>query len=159
MTDEPTLAPEEVAELFGSTVEQVAPDDDELRVALVLRAIRSLLAEAAQEEGIGVTQLASRLNVSPSVISRMFRSEGDMRVSTATLCAHALGRSWEFHLRKNKNADGQMNHNISGSVWTLDLTTPERQSTTKSGTAIPTAQVFENSAGIRKLENTVEAVV
>ena len=95
---------DEVAAILGGPVEPLVPDPDELAVLLAVQRIRGLLLEAAQRDGVGVNQLASRLKVSPSAVSRVLRSEGDMRVSTAVLFALALGRQWVFTLSP-KGAD------------------------------------------------------
>lgn len=116
MTDEHNLAPAQVAELFGEPVKPTPVDEDEMQVALVLRQIRSLLAEAADSEKVGVTELASRLNVSPSVVSRMLRSEGDMRVSTAVMWAQALGRVWDINLCKARTEAFGVNHPMATTI-------------------------------------------
>ena len=95
---------DDIAALLGGPVEPVVPDPDELAILLAVQRIRGLLLEAAQRDGVGVNQLASRLKVSPSAVSRVLRSEGDMRVSTAVLFALALGRQWAFTL-SSKGAD------------------------------------------------------
>lgn len=105
MNNETSLSHEEAAEFFGVAVEPVPPDEQEMEIVLVLRKIRAMLAEAAQEDEVGNNQLASRLKISPSVVSRLLRSEGDMRVSSAVLCAHALGRSWSLKLHKRCSSD------------------------------------------------------
>lgn len=100
MNNETSISHEEAAELFGVAVEPVPPDEQEVEIALVLRTIRAMLVEAAQEDEVGNNQLAYRLKIFPSVVSRLLRSEGDMRVSSAVICAHALGRSWSLRLHK-----------------------------------------------------------
>lgn len=105
MNSEASLSHEEAAEFFGVAVEPVPPDEQEIEIGIVLRTIRAMLVEAAQEEEVGNNQLASRLKISPSVVSRLLRSEGDMRVSSAVLCAHALGRSWSLNLHKRCLSD------------------------------------------------------
>lgn len=114
MTSSEELTPEEADEIFGSRVEPIPPDDREMELALVLRRLRSLLIEAAEKRGVGVTELASRLEISPSVVSRMLRSEGDMRVSTAVEWAHALDFAWDFILRDRHAAAPGANFFIVG---------------------------------------------
>lgn len=92
---EEELSPAEISAIFGDHVEEAHPDPREIEVALTLDKIRDLLKEAAEEESVGINDLARRLDVAPSSVSRFFSSEGDMRVSTIVLYALALGRS--FH--------------------------------------------------------------
>jgi len=135
MSDTEGLTPAEAQELFGAPVEAVVPDPQELEVALVLRTIRSLLAETAEADGVGVNELARRLDVAPSAVSRMLRSEGDMRVSTAVLCALALDRTWEFRLRDNRPAISENQREVG-----LNIVDPGDSSTASvavSGTIAP----------------------
>lgn len=104
------LSPAEAAEIFGGEVGTIDPNPDELAVDLVLREIRDLIMCAAQEGGVGVNQLAKRLDIAPSSVSRFLGGEGDMRVSTAVLYARALGRVWDFSLRHNEDAVTKGNH-------------------------------------------------
>jgi hypothetical protein len=110
MTDQQELTHEEALELFGAPVEAIEPDSGELELSLVLNRIRALLMHAANHEGVGVNELATRLGVSPSVVSRLFRSESDMRVSTAVEWAHALGYVWDFNLRNASCGTVGSNH-------------------------------------------------
>lgn len=71
---------------------------DDMAVATATRRIRAQLQAAAAKAGIGVRELANRLTVSPSAVSRHLRSEGDIRVSTAVLLAGAMGMRWEMTL-------------------------------------------------------------
>ena len=99
----------EAARILGGQVEDLEVSSDEIDVALVLRGLRHQLAEAAESEHVGVNELARRLDVSPSAVSRMTRSDGDMRVSTLVLWAKALGREWDVRLRDR--SDGTRHHN------------------------------------------------
>lgn len=109
MTSPDEFTPDEAAEIFGKPVDPIPPDAREMELALVLRRIRSLLIDAAADRGVGVKNLAARLDVSPSVVSRMLRSEGDMRVSTAVEWAYALGFAWDFNLREIHTAAARAN--------------------------------------------------
>lgn len=71
---------------------------DDVEVASATRRIRAQLQAAAAKAGLGVRDLAKRLKVSPSAVSRHLRSEGDIRVSTAVLLAGAMGMKWEMTL-------------------------------------------------------------
>ncbi len=99
MSDIPLPTESEMAELFGGRVEPVTPDADELAIDHALRTIRALLIETAAQQKVGNNELARRLDISPSAVSRMLRGEGDMRVSTAVLRARALGKVWDLRLR------------------------------------------------------------
>lgn len=92
------LSDAEIAEMFGGQAQAIETDPDEMAVAAALMRMRGLLREAAENDDVRVGQLADRLNVSPSVVSRMLRSEGDMKVSTAVLWARALGKVWHLTL-------------------------------------------------------------
>ena len=106
--DEPTEA--EIAELFGGRARDIQPNNDELETHLALRTIRDSLLVAAEEEKVGVNQLAGRLHISPSAVSRTLGGDHDMRVSTAVLYARALGRRWDFVLRDNEACAVRGNH-------------------------------------------------
>lgn len=75
---------------------QIDPSD--LEVAVAVGRVRGQILAAAKKEGIGVREIARRMKISASAISRQLRSEGDMRFSTAILLARALGRRWHFSL-------------------------------------------------------------
>ncbi len=61
--------------------------------------IRKELLEALANDGVGVNELARRLHLAPSSVSRTLNNHGDMNISTAILYAAALGRVWSFKLR------------------------------------------------------------
>jgi transcriptional regulator with XRE-family HTH domain len=85
--------------LVGGKVAQVPLiEPADLEVAVGLGRVRGQILAAAKEEGVGVRELARRLKVSAAAVSRQLRSESDMRLSTAILLAHALGRQWHFAL-------------------------------------------------------------
>ena len=75
---------------------QIDPSD--LEIAVALGRVRGQILAAAKRDGIGVRELARRMNISASAVSRQLSSEGDMRLSTAILLAHALGQRWHFSL-------------------------------------------------------------
>ena len=75
---------------------QIDPSD--LEIAVALGRVRGQILAAAKRDGIGVRELARRMNISASAVSRQLSSEGDMRFSTAILLARALGQRWNFSL-------------------------------------------------------------
>lgn len=100
----------EIKELFGAPAREIQPDEDQLAVQLTLRTMRDELMEAAELDGVGVNQLARRLNISPSSVSRFLGGEGDFHVSTAALYARALGRRWECSLVSDDACRRDGNH-------------------------------------------------
>jgi DNA-binding phage protein len=81
---------------------QIDPSD--LEIAVALGRVRGQILAAAKRDGIGVRELARRMKISASAVSRQLRSEGDMRFSTAVLFAHALGWRWHFSLSPSDGA-------------------------------------------------------
>jgi transcriptional regulator with XRE-family HTH domain len=114
----------ELMEIFGGTVQPIEPDPDEMSVTLTLQELRAQLVDAAKRDGVGVNQLARRLHVAPSSVSRALGDSGDMRVSTLVLYARALGRRWDFwlthdadcHAAGNRPAALEMIFNIKNST-------------------------------------------
>lgn len=104
------LSPAEVIEIFGGEVGTVETNADETEVSLALNTIRDHLIAAAKEDGVGVNQLAHRLDISPSSVSRFLGGDGDVRVSTVVLYGRALGRKWDFSLHKDSACEAQGNH-------------------------------------------------
>ena len=153
MSDDIGITQQEALEMFGPPVEPIPPDEKELEVAMLLQTIRLLLSEATEEDNVGVNQLALRLGESPSVVSRMLRSEGDMRVSTAVLCAHALGRIWDIKLRKAHAPHGANHH------WPVvvdALYDHDRASTTTSGNITQTTTIVESPRFSAKIPASIE---
>ncbi len=100
----------ETAELFGGEVTPIQPDQDELEVQIALRTIRDHLMATAERDKVGVNQLARRLSISPSAVSRFLGGDGDVRLSTAVLYARALGCRWDLHLRHDDACTARGNH-------------------------------------------------
>jgi transcriptional regulator with XRE-family HTH domain len=100
----------ETVRLFGGEVREIHPADDGLEVQLALRTIRDHLLSVAERDGVGVNQLARRLDISPSSVSRFFSNDGDIRVSTAVLYARALGCYWDFGLSRDAACTADRNH-------------------------------------------------
>jgi transcriptional regulator with XRE-family HTH domain len=107
---ETELSPDDVAEIFGGEVGTVETDADEIEVSLAVNTIRDHLKAAAKEDGVGINQLAHRLDISPSSVSRFLGGEGDVRVSTVVLYGRALGRKWDFSLCKDAACVVHDNH-------------------------------------------------
>ncbi len=110
------LTEAEIAEMFGGEAQPIETDPDEMAVATILARIRVLLHKAAEDGDVRVNQLAKRLNVSPSVVSRLLRSEGDMKVSTAVLWARALGKVWSFALEDMDSGAYGQNANVRNDI-------------------------------------------
>jgi transcriptional regulator with XRE-family HTH domain len=98
MKDANEVVDAETIALFGGVAPNIESNNDEREVQLALRTVRDCLLETAERDNVGVNQLAKRLDISPSSVSRFFSSEGDIRVSTAVLYARALGCLWNFSL-------------------------------------------------------------
>lgn len=92
------LSHAELTAMFGGKAEAIETNPDEIEVSLALQSIRKQLLEAADNDHVGVSQLARRLHISPSAVSRALSGESDMRISTAVLYARALGRRWDVSL-------------------------------------------------------------
>lgn len=64
----------------------------------LVQSIRGQLTAAMKVDEVGVRDLARELAISPAAVSRFLRSAGDLKISTAVLLAHALGRKWDVKL-------------------------------------------------------------
>ena len=100
----------ELKELFGAPARSIEPDNDQLEVQLALRTIRDYLMAAAELDDVEVNQLARRLCISPSSVSRFLGGEGDFHVSTMVLYTRALGRGWIFDLHHDSTCTANRNH-------------------------------------------------
>jgi hypothetical protein len=100
----------ELIEMFGGKAGPIETDPDELEVSLALQMVRGQLVDAAEEDKVGVTNLARRLHISPSAVSRTLGGESDMRVSTMVLYARALRRRWDFQLLEDPANLAHGNH-------------------------------------------------
>lgn len=89
---------EELEMLFGGPMPELQRDPTETEIAVLTGRIRGQLAEAAQQEHLGIREIARDLGVSPSAVSRHLRSDGDIRVSTMVILARALHRRWTITL-------------------------------------------------------------
>jgi Helix-turn-helix len=142
----------ETARLFGGQVEEIHPEDDLLEVQLALRTIRDHLLSVAERDGVGVNQLARRLDISPSSVSRFFSSDGDIRVSTAVLYARALGCYWDFELSgdaactANRNHSGRPEIVQSGSVSATEPVASFYMTNLPSGTGADVCRAIDIKA-------------
>jgi AcrR family transcriptional regulator len=117
----------ELLALIGGPISAPAPiDQADVAVAVMTGRMRGQIVAAANAAGVGVRELARRLHVSPAAVSRHLRSEGDMRVSTCALFAHALGLTWKCELAP------------LATVY-LGYTPPESASNYRSYVSTPTA--------------------
>lgn len=89
----------EFSNLLGGT-EEIAPERDyeEEYVQLIINRCRGLLMEAVKNDDIKPSDLANRLNVDRSLVTRFFHSGRDMKVSTLAIMARALDRRWIIEL-------------------------------------------------------------
>ena len=69
-------------------------DYEEEDIQRLVNIARSLLFEAVSEDNIRPSDLASRMGVHRSLVTRFFRSHGDVKTSTFVLFARALNRNW-----------------------------------------------------------------
>lgn len=89
----------ELANLLGGMEAVHAERDyEEEYVQCVINRVRGLLMEAIKIEGIKPSELADRLGVDRSQVTRFFRSGRDMKVSTLAIIARALNRKWIIEL-------------------------------------------------------------
>lgn len=88
--------------MLGHAAGQINVDERDLAVAVLVGRARGLLLQAMATAGVGVRELARRLHVSPSAVSRHLRSEGDMRLSTAVMLADGLDQRWELSLAEKQ---------------------------------------------------------
>ncbi len=115
----------ETMALFGGLASSIETNNDEREVQLALRTVRDCLLEAAERENVGVNQIAKRLGISPSSVSRFFSGEGDIRVSTAVVYARALGCLWNFSLYPNSACAVRGNHSGKPELSIYDPKIPQ----------------------------------
>ena len=97
----------ELEAMLGGRVEAVqhsAVELQEVEAAALANRFRALLKQAMRDDKVGVRALAKRLGVSPGVISRRLSSEGDLKVWTAAVLAHGLGRTFSVEMHKLRSA-------------------------------------------------------
>lgn len=70
----------------------------------LLRNVRELLAGAMHEEGVSRAELARRLGVRPSVVTRVMNPDSDVLLSTLFDLSWALARQMRFELSKRDHA-------------------------------------------------------
>jgi hypothetical protein len=108
---------------------QIDPSD--LEIAVALGRVRGQILAAAKRDGIGVRELARRMKISASAVSRQLSSEGDMRLSTAILLARALGQRWHFSLsprdaasHTNESSPAKTESSIANKSESMELELP-----------------------------------
>lgn len=86
--------------------------------ASLIRELRAHISAVCKSENISLRELARRLNVSPSVISRTLSSEGDVLISTLFDLAWALDREWNFKLKlaRSKHVTGSRSNHLRSAV-------------------------------------------
>jgi transcriptional regulator with XRE-family HTH domain len=154
MTDN-ELTPEEAAEIFGGDVGTIETNADELTVGIGLATMRDCIVDAAQKDGVGVNQLARRLGISPSSVSRFLSGEGDALISTMISYGRALGREWSFMLRRDLSCRVQGN-NPHGSIIVINPVQDSSvaQTLTSSGGRAPYELGSSLSNNRRLIENS-----
>lgn len=108
----------EMAALLGGEVSEVYLDHDEQAVFEAAHEVRTLLHQQADQDNVTAAQLARRLAVSPSAVSRMLKNDGDIKLSTAVLWARALGQRWGFKLSPIEHSSNDGSNTISIRVVT-----------------------------------------
>lgn len=71
---------------------------DLVQTAMVHRELARQLAEARQDQRVSQTELAARISTSQSQIARVESGDVDVRMSTVTKMAAALGKRIEWSL-------------------------------------------------------------
>lgn len=90
--------PADFSFLGDGPVETPKVDPVGRELGALTQSVRGQITAAMKADGVGVRDLARSLDVSPAAISRFLRSAGDLKISTAVLLAHALGRKWNVEL-------------------------------------------------------------
>ena len=96
---------EDLRREFGVVTSVPEINEESLEAASLAAHVRGLLAEATHQDKVSVTELARRLKVTKSAVSRHLHADGDMRLSTMAMFARALGRKFIVELRFDANSD------------------------------------------------------
>ncbi|WP_204737457.1 helix-turn-helix domain-containing protein [Gluconacetobacter azotocaptans] len=112
---------DDLAFLLGGDAAQLERDYEEEAIQRLVNRARGLLAEAVSQDGVKPAELADRLNVNRSLVTRFFRSGQDMKVSTLALMARALGREWVLELTDRR--DEQPGNAVSSQAIPIGWTT------------------------------------
>lgn len=92
-------------ELAGGRIEKpLIVDAVDLMIASTARDVRGQILAEAQTQDVGVRELARRIGVSPSAVSRHLRAEGDFRISTAVIFANALNCNVRVTIQQRSQA-------------------------------------------------------
>lgn len=89
---------QELTALLGGPAGEVTRDRKEEIAGALIDRMRALLIRAVNDQKVSAADLAKRLDVDRSLVTRFFRSGKDMKVSTLALMADALDRSWVIEL-------------------------------------------------------------
>lgn len=73
-----------------------------LEAQVLANRFRTLLKQALKKEKMTARSLAHKLGVSPSAISRQLHGDGDMKVFTAAVLAHAMNHTFGIDLLPNR---------------------------------------------------------
>ena len=76
-----------------STTATAHSEDPGTKVAIFVGRVRGMVLSEMQRTGVTTSEMANRVGVSVSAVSRQLRSEGDMKASTAVILASALGKT------------------------------------------------------------------
>ena len=96
---------EALTAMLGGQPPTLQRDYDEEAVQMMINHLRGLLGEAVTKERIRPAELSRRMRVHRSLVTRFFRSKGDMKVSTLALIARAIGYKWAIDLVKCEARD------------------------------------------------------
>lgn len=92
-----------LAEFLGGFPEDVQADAEEQSVFELLQDARWDLSQAAELQGIKGAEIAARLGISPSAVSRMVNNTGDVRASTLVLWARSVNRKIKILVYSSSN--------------------------------------------------------
>lgn len=115
----------DLADLGDGPFEEPNIDAVDRTIAVLVGQLRGQISAAMKADGVGVRELARLLDVSPSAVSRHLNSEGDIRVSTAVLLAHALKRHWQIFLTNNTAETGHLRNYASAPFASLESGPPQ----------------------------------
>lgn len=110
---------EELTKLLGVVKNEPKRDYDEEAAYKLINEARGLLMEAINDDRIKRSELARRLNVNPSLVTRFFKSGNDMKVSSLAFMARAIGREWKLQLIKPQTGTG-CNYDVRPSAWNIN---------------------------------------
>ncbi len=139
-------SPADLHDLADGGFEKPNIDPTELLIAAQVGHVRGQILAAMNDQNVGVRELARRLNVSASAVSRQLKSEGDMRISTAILLAYALEREWTMNLQNTINSA-----RYSAVINTPEFITPQirEEMSTPPDVNLPRSETFAPHTDVR----------